>query len=40
MEVFMTFVVGLIAGTYKSNGLSLIVWASIRSFGTKPMGQC
>jgi hypothetical protein len=39
MDVFMTFVVGLIVGTYKSSGLSLIVWLALEVMKHNPWGN-
>jgi hypothetical protein len=39
MDIFMTFVVGLIACTYKSSGLSLIVWPTLEVMEQDPWGN-
>ncbi len=39
MDVFMTYVVGLIVGTYKSSGLSLIVWSTLEVMEQNPWGN-
>jgi len=35
----MTYVVGLIVGTYKSSGLSLIVWSTLEVMEQNPWGN-
>ncbi len=39
MDVFMTSVVGLIIGTYKSSGLSLIIWLTLEVMEQNPWGS-
>jgi hypothetical protein len=39
MDVFMTSVVGLIIGTYKSSGLSLIIWLALEVMEQNPWGS-